>query len=117
MTRTTLMELKDMIANLTEETRSTLTVHRHLSLQAVVLENMVFPLHESSVNARDAAESILREVYLLPIIESRSSSSSLAHQSYPSVMTYDSYKLRVRSYDVVETSLSMVPLALRLPSS
>ena len=43
--------------------------HIHLSLQAVVLEDMSFPLHDTSVSAREEAEEILRAAYIAAIVE------------------------------------------------
>ena len=105
VTRTTLIELKDTIANMTQEARSTLTVHVHLSLQAVVLESMSFPLQESSASAREAAESILRDVYVMPLIE------ILKLIPRPPIVSINHdlrlVQLQVRLYDVVVTSLGM----------
>ena len=44
-----LESLKEQIQALSEEQRCTITVHIHLGLQAVVLENLAVPLHESSM--------------------------------------------------------------------
>ena len=56
--------LKEKIQALSEEQRSTVTVHIHLCLQAVVCENLAVPLHESSMDARSNLESILKRVYV-----------------------------------------------------
>ena len=40
------------------------TVHVHLCLQAIIHENLAVPLHDSSTQARDNMEEILKDVYL-----------------------------------------------------
>ena len=55
---------KDKIQALSEEQWSTITMHIHLCLQAVVYENLAVPLHESSMDVRSNMESILKRVYV-----------------------------------------------------
>ena len=56
--------LRENIEGMTEDQRSTITVHINLCLQAVVLENLAVPLHESSIDARSNMEGVLRDVYV-----------------------------------------------------
>ena len=49
--------LKQKIQALTENRRSTATVHIHLCLQAIVYENMAIPMSDSSVDAYDDMEA------------------------------------------------------------
>ncbi|CAE7215039.1 unnamed protein product [Symbiodinium sp. CCMP2456] len=62
-TQRVFQELINNLAQMLQEQRSMATIHVHLCLQAIVLENLAVPLHESSAQARDSMEALLKDVY------------------------------------------------------
>ncbi|CAE7612094.1 unnamed protein product [Symbiodinium sp. CCMP2456] len=56
--------LIDNLERMPQEQRSMVTIHIHLCLQAIVHENLAVPLHESSLQAQENMERILKDVYI-----------------------------------------------------
>ncbi|CAE7480865.1 unnamed protein product [Symbiodinium sp. CCMP2456] len=56
--------LIDNLEKMPQEQRSMVTIHIHLCLQAIVHENLAVPLHESSLQAQENMERILKDVYI-----------------------------------------------------
>ncbi|CAE7949678.1 unnamed protein product [Symbiodinium sp. KB8] len=56
--------LIDSLERTSQEQKSTVTIHIHLCLQAVIHENLAVPLHESSHQARESMEEILKDTYI-----------------------------------------------------
>ena len=69
-TKLTLESVEGTLNGLTEEQVATVTLHYHLSLQAILIENASFPFSDVGDGAqiRDRLQQQLKEVYVDPII-------------------------------------------------
>ena len=67
----TAITLHRMAGEMTEVQRSTLTIHVHLSMQSIVLDNLILPFSDAANGAelRQNTQKMLKETYVDPIVE------------------------------------------------
>ena len=87
-TRETLCSTVQAVEEMNDIQKSTLTVHVHLSMQSVVVDNIVWPFSDvgSGVTLRLEAQQQLKATYVEPIIEIARRTGSMLNRdraSYP----------------------------------
>eukprot|EP00439_Symbiodinium_sp_Y106_P064945 s2065_g10.t1 len=63
--------MAEAIGEMTDVQRSTLTIHVHLSMQSVVLDNLMWPFSDAAGGAdlRQNTQRMLKETHVDPIVE------------------------------------------------